>query len=122
MRLTYLKNGETLTLDAAKCRGCRQCIEVCPHAVFAMAGGTSSIRDRESCMECGACARNCASGAITVKAGVGCAAAIIGGMLRGQDAACGGHSCGCGQKSSAGAGTAAKSNVTFGSRGPSPRP
>jgi hypothetical protein len=52
-------------------------------------------------MECGACARNCASGAIAVKAGVGCAAAIIGGMLRGTEASCGcgnaaerGSSCG----------------------------
>jgi NAD-dependent dihydropyrimidine dehydrogenase PreA subunit len=110
MRLTYLKNGETLTLDASKCRGCRQCIEVCPHAVFAMAGGRSSIRDRESCMECGACARNCASGAITVKAGVGCAAAIIGGLLRGQDASCGGEGVSCG-----GAGA----SCCGGSRGPS---
>ena len=89
MRLTYLKNGETLTLDREKCRGCRECIEVCPHAVFAMDGGRSQIVDRDACMECGACARNCASGAIAVKAGVGCAAAIIGGMLRGTDPACG---------------------------------
>ena len=97
MRLTYLKNGETLTLDAAKCRGCRTCIEVCPHAVFEMEGGRSSIRDRASCMECGACARNCAQGAITVKAGVGCAAAIIGGLLRGTEPTCGGQkpTCGC---------------------------
>ena len=95
MRLSYLKNGESLTLDAGRCRGCRQCIEVCPHAVFALEGGRSSIRDRSACMECGACARNCAQGAITVKAGVGCAAAIIGGMLRGVEPACGGPGAPC---------------------------
>ncbi len=99
MKLSYIRNGESLALDPARCRGCRQCIEVCPHAVFAMADGHSSIKDRGACMECGACARNCMGGAITVKAGVGCAAAIIGGMLRGTAPTCGGSagsSCGCG--------------------------
>jgi NAD-dependent dihydropyrimidine dehydrogenase PreA subunit len=100
MRLTYLRNGESLAVDETRCRGCRQCIDVCPHAVFAMEAGKSVIRDRESCMECGACARNCASGAITVKAGVGCAAAIIGGMLRGTEPTCGGQGCGCGSGAS----------------------
>src|SRR5271157_4277751 len=95
MKLSYLKNGETLVLDPARCNGCRECIEVCPHAVFAMDGGKAWIADRGACMECGACARNCASGAIAVKAGVGCAAAIIGGMLRGTEPVCG-----CGPASS----------------------
>ena len=102
MKLSYLRNGESLALDPARCRGCRQCIEVCPHAVFAMDDGRSSIRDRGACMECGACARNCASGAITVRAGVGCAAAIIGGMLRGTQPACGGSGSACCGSSSAG--------------------
>lgn len=95
MKLAYLRNGESLTLDADKCRGCRQCIEVCPHAVFAMEGGRSSIHDRGACMECGACALNCAHGAITVRAGVGCAAAIIGGMLKGTEPTCGESSAAC---------------------------
>jgi NAD-dependent dihydropyrimidine dehydrogenase PreA subunit len=97
MNLRYLKNGETLALDPALCNGCRECVEVCPHAVFEMLDGACSIKDREACMECGACARNCAVGALSVKAGVGCAAAIIGGMLRGTAPECGaeGSSCGC---------------------------
>ena len=114
MNLAYLKNGETLTLDGTKCRGCRMCLEVCPHAVFALADGRSTIRDRGACMECGACARNCAQGAITVKAGVGCAAAIIGGILRGQNATCGGGgnaTCGGGSEPSCGCG----GNATSGS-------
>jgi hypothetical protein len=40
-------------------------------------------------MECGACARNCDFGAITVNAGVGCAAAIINSMITGGEATCG---------------------------------
>ena len=89
MKLSYLKNGETLALDAGRCNGCRECIEVCPHAVFGMSAGKALIIDRAACMECGACARNCGVGAITVTAGVGCAAAIIGGMLRGTEPTCG---------------------------------
>ena len=90
MKMRYLKNGETLFLNADLCTGCRECIEVCPHAVFAMEGGRAAIVDREGCMECGACMKNCASGAIRVKAGVGCAAAILKGMIQG-----GAPSCGC---------------------------
>jgi NAD-dependent dihydropyrimidine dehydrogenase PreA subunit len=96
MKLSYLKNGETLVLEPGRCNGCRQCIEVCPHAVFEMCDGKAGIVDRGACMECGACARNCESGAITVTAGVGCAAAIIGGMLRGTAPSCGSGSVSCG--------------------------
>jgi hypothetical protein len=39
-------------------------------------------------MECGACSRNCPAGAIAVEAGVGCAAAVINGMLNRQNGAC----------------------------------
>jgi NAD-dependent dihydropyrimidine dehydrogenase PreA subunit len=97
MRMTYLKNGETLFLDRERCTGCRECIEVCPHAVFAMEAGKATIIDKAGCMECGACMKNCAAGAIRVKAGVGCAAAIIKGMIQGGAPSCGcdgGVSCG----------------------------
>ena len=93
MELTYLKNGETLSLNASVCTGCGACIDVCPHAVFLLEGGKAAIAERERCMECGACARNCPAGALSVVAGVGCAAAIIVGKLRGTAPACG---CDCG--------------------------
>ena len=91
MRMTYIRNGETLVLDQALCNGCARCIEVCPHEVLAMAEGKARITDREACMECGACMTNCEPGAIRVRAGVGCATAVINGMLRGT-----GPECGCG--------------------------
>ena len=81
--MTYLRNGETLTLDRRLCNGCERCIEVCPHEVLSLVEGKARIMDRASCMECGACANNCEPGAITVRAGVGCASAVISGMIRG---------------------------------------
>jgi NAD-dependent dihydropyrimidine dehydrogenase PreA subunit len=89
MTLTYLKNGETLALDAGSCNGCGTCVEVCPHDVFRVDGGLATIAQREGCMECGACALNCPTGAVTVRAGVGCAAAVLNGLLHGTAPSCG---------------------------------
>jgi ferredoxin len=93
MELTYIRNGETLAFDTEACVGCGACLDVCPHAVFRLEGAKAAIAGRERCMECGACARNCPVGALSVKAGVGCAAAIIIGKLRGTAPTCGGDSC-----------------------------
>ena len=86
--MRYMPNVVTLELDGAKCNGCRMCIEVCPQAVFAYEDKRAVIVDRDACMECGACAMNCPEGAIVVNAGVGCAAAVLNGMLRGTDPNC----------------------------------
>ena len=84
-QLTYLKNVVTLELDEERCIGCGMCLIVCPHGVLGMNNGNAMIQDRDLCMECGACARNCPAEAITVQAGVGCAAAVINAAL-GRDA------------------------------------
>lgn len=48
------------------------------------------IRNRDACMECGACSRNCPANAISVNSGVGCAAAVINSMLGKEgDCCCG---------------------------------
>jgi len=86
--MKYLSGVSTLEYDPSKCTGCTMCVTVCPHAVFEMEGKKARIIDRDLCMECGACMRNCASGALTVLAGVGCASALIKGMVTG-DASCG---------------------------------
>ena len=99
--LRYLPNVVTLTLDQQKCTGCGTCTSVCPHAVFALENSAVEnnndkknkkqvrIVDRDACMECGACARNCPAEALAVESGVGCAAAIIIGALRGTAPDCG---------------------------------
>jgi len=90
MSMRYLPNVVTLELDRARCNGCGMCTTVCPHAVFAVEAGKARIGDRDACMECGACARNCPQGAVSVRAGVGCAAGIIAGFMRGTQPACDG--------------------------------
>jgi MinD superfamily P-loop ATPase containing an inserted ferredoxin domain len=89
MEHQYLKNVVTLDLEREKCIGCGKCVEVCPHNVFTMEAQKAGIQDRDACMECGACARNCPVQAVTVKAGVGCAYAILLGKLRGTEPTCG---------------------------------
>ncbi len=87
-RLVYLRDVVTLELDVERCSGCGVCVTVCPHAVLAANGRSARIIDRDACMECGACATNCATGAISVRAGVGCAAAVINAALGRTDACC----------------------------------
>lgn len=87
--LRYLAGVVALELDSEKCTGCGMCLAVCPHAVFTIADGKAWIADRDACMECGACAKNCPAEAIEVRAGVGCAAAVIRGALRGTPPGCG---------------------------------
>jgi NAD-dependent dihydropyrimidine dehydrogenase PreA subunit len=86
--MRYLENVVTLKLDADKCTGCRMCTMVCPHEVFAIKDRRATIADLNACMECGACASNCPEGAITVKAGVGCASGVIKGLLLGTEPTC----------------------------------
>ena len=86
-----MPNVVTLRLDPERCDGCRMCVAVCPHGVFEMDGPRARIVDRDACMECGACEMNCAGGALAVTSGVGCAAAVINGWIRG-----GAPNCDCG--------------------------
>jgi ferredoxin len=88
-RLRYLENVVTLQLAKDKCIGCGRCVEVCPHAVFSMNETKAKLVDRNACMECGACTQNCPTAAITVKSGVGCAAAVLKSYLSGKAPSCG---------------------------------
>ena len=97
MALRYLTDVVTLELDREKCNGCGMCTEVCPHAVFVVENMKARIVDRDACMECGACEMNCPVEAISVKSGVGCAAAVIQGAFKGAEPDC--DNC-CGESSS----------------------
>lgn len=86
--MKYLKNVSTLAYDEQLCTGCARCTEVCPHGVFELRDKKAVLTDSDLCMECGACQKNCAFGAISVNAGVGCAAAIINSILYGGEPNC----------------------------------
>jgi NAD-dependent dihydropyrimidine dehydrogenase PreA subunit len=87
--MKYLAGVATLELLSDLCTGCGRCLEVCPREVFARDGKIVRVLDRDRCIECGACMMNCPSGAIRVEPGVGCAAALISGMIRGGEPRCG---------------------------------
>jgi NAD-dependent dihydropyrimidine dehydrogenase PreA subunit len=91
--MKYLPNTASLEFFPDRCVGCGMCVDVCPHGVFVLEDKKAFILDRDRCMECGACASNCAFGALKVDKGVGCAAAVINGMIRGGE-----PSCDCGGK------------------------
>jgi len=61
---------------------------VCPHEVFGIKEKKAYIINRDLCMECGACEKNCPEGAIRVRSGTGCAAAILNGLLGGTEPSC----------------------------------
>jgi len=87
--MKYLANVTTLQYALDKCTGCGRCVEVCPQGVFEIRDKRAMVTDRDLCMECGACSQNCEFGAITVNSGVGCATAIINGMITGNEPSCG---------------------------------
>jgi NAD-dependent dihydropyrimidine dehydrogenase PreA subunit len=86
--MRYLENAVSLEFDEKLCNGCGMCVAVCPHAVFELENKRAILVDRGACMECGACAGNCEQGAIRVRAGTGCASAVLSGMLSGGEPAC----------------------------------
>lgn len=88
MGLKYLKNVSSLKLDAELCNGCEMCINVCPHNVLAIADRKVHIENKDSCMECSACVKNCPQEALSVNPGVGCAYAILVGMIKGTAPNC----------------------------------
>ncbi len=81
MKTKYLTGVSTLKLTSEKCTVCGRCVEVCPHAVFDLKAHKAQIVALDNCMECGACAQNCSFGALSVNSGVGCASAMINGII-----------------------------------------
>jgi NAD-dependent dihydropyrimidine dehydrogenase PreA subunit len=78
MQYKYLSNVTTLSLDPSKCTACGRCVEVCPHEVLSIDNRKAHAVRPDYCMECGACMKNCPEDAIEVRAGVGCAYALLG--------------------------------------------
>lgn len=60
-----MKRDVLTTIDTDLCKGCRRCVEVCPHEVFEVIEGKARVVGTES-MHCGQCAAVCPEDAITV--------------------------------------------------------
>lgn len=95
--MQYLKNVTSIKINKELCTGCGMCLNVCPHKVINIEDRKATIQTPDSCMECGACRTNCPFGAIDVQSGVGCAYAIIRGMVTGKEPSCG---CSCDEDAS----------------------
>lgn len=100
MKHLYMAGVSTLKLSVEKCTGCGRCVEVCPHGVLDIHDHRAQIMALDNCMECGACAQNCSFGALSVQSGVGCAVAMINGLVTKGDpdqgtCDCGGDSGSC---------------------------
>ncbi|KUO50940.1 MAG: ferredoxin [Desulfitibacter sp. BRH_c19] len=88
MSLQYIKNVSTLKFDPKLCNGCGMCLNVCPHNVLSIVDKKINIKHKDSCMECSACVKNCPQEALSVNPGVGCAYAILIGMIKGTAPNC----------------------------------
>jgi NAD-dependent dihydropyrimidine dehydrogenase PreA subunit len=56
----------TPTVDADKCEGCEECVDICPMEVFEMQDEKAVPVNAEDCEGCESCIEVCESGAITV--------------------------------------------------------
>ncbi|MDM8524676.1 4Fe-4S binding protein [Desulfococcaceae bacterium HSG8] len=54
-------------VDQGKCKGCEECVDVCPVEVFEMQNEKSVPVNADDCLGCESCVEVCEEGAITVE-------------------------------------------------------
>lgn len=55
-----------VTVDADKCEGCEECVNICPQGVFEMSDGKSNPANSSECVYCESCLGVCPTDAITI--------------------------------------------------------
>ncbi|QTA87391.1 ATP-binding protein [Desulfonema magnum] len=55
------------SVDESKCKGCEECVDVCPVEVFEMRNEKSFPANAEECLGCESCVEVCEEDAITVE-------------------------------------------------------
>lgn len=53
-------------VDAVKCIGCEECVDVCPVEVFEMQDGKSVVINGDDCLGCESCVEACSVDAIEI--------------------------------------------------------
>jgi NAD-dependent dihydropyrimidine dehydrogenase PreA subunit len=63
------KNLGRITIDPARCNGCRACFDICPVGVWDDLGPDKKVRfrDRDACFACSACVRQCPEEALALR-------------------------------------------------------
>lgn len=56
-----------VTVDAEKCVGCGECVDVCPVEVYEMQDEKSVVINGEECLGCESCIEVCETDAITLE-------------------------------------------------------
>ena len=64
---TKEKKLPKITIKKEWCKGCRICVEFCPHDVLAMNGAVVEVVNLENCTACMLCEIRCPDFAITVE-------------------------------------------------------
>jgi NAD-dependent dihydropyrimidine dehydrogenase PreA subunit len=58
--------GYMVSVDADKCDGCEECVNICPVELFEMSNGKSQPKADAECEFCESCLGVCPTGAITI--------------------------------------------------------
>jgi NAD-dependent dihydropyrimidine dehydrogenase PreA subunit len=53
-------------IDLDKCKGCGECVDICPSEVLEMADEKANVANPDECAGCESCVEVCEEGAITV--------------------------------------------------------
>lgn len=59
--------GWNVNVDADKCVGCGECVDVCPVEVYELNDGKSVPANAEECLGCESCVEVCEANAIVVE-------------------------------------------------------
>jgi NAD-dependent dihydropyrimidine dehydrogenase PreA subunit len=59
--------GYKVIIEADKCNGCGECVDVCPVEVFELQNNKSVAVSPEECLGCESCVEVCDQNAITIE-------------------------------------------------------